>query len=302
MPQTMSLRLDVPTTNSLRGISILIIVVFHVLLYFDISPVFNLPGSVAVAAFLFLSGYGINESWKKKGLSGYWRKKFRRVIVPYYLFLIILTAIQGTFRWRDFLLDITFVHSSFWFVEYLVRCYLVFWIARRFFPRHVSAVFIIFGLLSLNCFMQIEAEQSFSFFCGLLVSEHINKVGQADRKCYLRVFMICFAVGAFFYLFKALPVIHQFKGTLGYNYILLLIKLPLAVCLILLPSFFRSMSSWKAVRVCGKCSLELYLVHLPLIDLIHYSAEGLAVYVLLTVVLTVLFYQFDTKVMPYIIR
>ena len=52
-------------TNCLRGIAAVIIVVFHVLITWDCPRVVNLPGSVAVALFLFLSGFGIHESYKK---------------------------------------------------------------------------------------------------------------------------------------------------------------------------------------------------------------------------------------------
>lgn len=148
MQHSETLKLDISTTNVLRGLSILIIVIFHIVLYYGFSPLFNLPGSVAVAVFLFLSGYGVNESWKKRGLRHFWLKKLRRIILPYYLLLLVKAAITGQFSWHDFLLDITFIHSSYWFIEYVVRCYFVFWLVRKFFPRHTSVVFILFGLLS----------------------------------------------------------------------------------------------------------------------------------------------------------
>lgn len=296
-----TLKLDISTTNSLRGLSILIIVIFHVILYYGISPLFNLPGSVAVAVFLFLSGYGVNESWKKRGLKHFWLKKLRRIILPYYLLLLVKAAVTGQFSWHDFLLDITFIHSSYWFIEYLVRCYLVFWLARKFFSRHTSVVFILFGLLSLNLFMQLEAEQSFSFFAGMLVSDHIEKVHFLGHKQVSQIFLCCFAIGLFFYLFKAIPVIHQYKGTLPYHYILLFIKLPLAICCILLPYYFTQLSRSRILHQLGQCSLELYLVHMIFLPYLSQGIKGMLLFILFTALFTIVFYLFDSRVLPQLI-
>lgn len=57
-------------TTCVRGISVLLIAIFHILLEWGNMPRYiNLTGSVCVAAFLFLSGYGIHESFKKNGLN-----------------------------------------------------------------------------------------------------------------------------------------------------------------------------------------------------------------------------------------
>ncbi len=292
---------DRATTNSLRGLAILVIVLFHVILYYGISPLFNLPVSVAVAAFLFLSGYGVNESWKKRGLAHFWLKRFRRIILPYYLFLLAEAAVTRHFVWHDFLLDITFVHSSYWFIEYVVRCYLVFWLARKLFPRHPYAVFLVFGLLSLNLFMQMEAEQSFSFFAGVLVSDNVERICRLSHKKVSRVFLCCLGIGSFFYLFKAIPLIHQYKGTLIYQYILLFIKLPLAICCLLLPYYFPRLSSSGVLHGLGKCSLELYLVHMAFLPFLDRGVSGMLWFVLLTILLTTVFYLFDAHVMPRLI-
>ena len=86
----------------------------------------------------------------------------------------------------------------------------------------------------------MEAELSFSFFAGMLVSDNIEKVHHLSYKKVSNLFFYSFAIGLFFYLSKAIPVIHQYKGTLPYHYILLFIKLPLAICCILYPTTLRN--------------------------------------------------------------
>lgn len=296
-----NLRFDVATTNSLRGVAILIITAFHVILYYDISPVFNVFGSVAVAVFLMLSGYGINESWKKHGLKHYWLKKVRRVVLPYWLFLLVVAAVSRKLVWRDFLLDISFIHSSYWFIEYLVRCYVVYWVARKFFPRHAMAVLLAFGLLSLHLFMQIEAEQSFSFFLGVVASEQKERLYAWKPATVRHLFWGSLGVGMFFYLFKAIPAIHQFKGTWGYVYLLVPIKLSWGISLVLAPYYLPAITRSGFLHVLGRCSLELYLVHMALLPCLVFGVHGALLYVALTVVLTALFYLFDTRLMPKVI-
>ena len=210
-------------------------------------------------------------------------------------------AITGQFSWHDFLLDITFINSSYWFIEYVVRCYFVFWLVRKFFPRHTSVVFILFGLLSLNLFMQLEAEQSFSFFVGILASDHIEKVHRLVHKQVLQIFLCCFATGLFFYLFKAIPVIHQYKGTLPYHYILLFIKLPFAINCILLPYYFTQLSRYRILYQLGKCSLELYLVHMIFLPYLNQGIKGILLFILFTALSTIVFYLFDARVLPQLI-
>lgn len=156
-------------TTCVRGISVLLIAIFHILLEWGNMPRYiNLTGSVCVAAFLFLSGYGIHESFKKNGLNKYWLKRFKRIILPYTLFITVLIPFNGNFEWNEYILDITYIHSSYWFIEYVVWNYVVYWFAQRFCSRHIYVVFLVFGLFSLNVLMQIEAEQSFSFGGGYI--------------------------------------------------------------------------------------------------------------------------------------
>lgn len=47
-----------------------------------LSSLFNIFDSVAVAVFLFIAGFGINESHKINGINNFWKKRFLRVIIP----------------------------------------------------------------------------------------------------------------------------------------------------------------------------------------------------------------------------
>lgn len=284
-------------TNCVRGISVLLIAIFHVLLECDGMPRYiNLTGSVCVAAFLFLSGYGINESYKKTGLRQYWRKRLLRIMLPYTVFITILIPFTSDFSWKSYLLDITYVHSSYWFIEFIVWNYLVYWIAQRFFSKYLFVVFLLFGLIGLNLFMQMEAEQSFSFVSGVFASYHIEKIRSIDSKKISYFVAASFLFGLFFLILKEIPTVHAYKGTVTYNYILLMIKLPMAVPLLVLPLYIPVLLRLRILYLCGISSLEIYLVHLALIDDALQDCIHIILYVVSTILLTYLFYQINNKV------
>ena len=70
-----------PLTDALRGIAIIMVLTGHIGLAMHCKPIGHL-GSFGVTLFLFLSGFGLNESFKKNGLKQYWPKKLRRVWLP----------------------------------------------------------------------------------------------------------------------------------------------------------------------------------------------------------------------------
>ena len=67
----------------MQGVSALLIMLMYFVMQLEGYPrFFNIFGSVAVAVFLFISGFGINESYKINGINSFWKKRFLRVIIP----------------------------------------------------------------------------------------------------------------------------------------------------------------------------------------------------------------------------
>ena len=70
-------------TQWMQGVSAIMIMLMHFVMQTAHYPRFlNILGSLGVAVFLFVSGFGINESYRDKGLDGFWRKRITRVILP----------------------------------------------------------------------------------------------------------------------------------------------------------------------------------------------------------------------------
>ena len=292
MQQDNNIILSYSYTNTVRGIAALIIIICHLLIHWNISRIFNLPGSVAVSAFLFLSGYGINESYKKHGLKKFWIKKINKIIIPFYLYYTVLTLLRNNYDTNTFIHEITFTKNEFWYIAFLIKSYLFYWISRKIFPQHTLIILTLFGIISLNIFKHIEAEQSFCFLLGVITSEKKGIIKQSPQniKYYLIGGII---IGITFLLLKEIPTIHQYKGTLLYNYILVMIKFPLAIVIILMPYYFNILIKNKFIHICGIASLELYLVHLPISFNTDMTIGSITLFIIETTILTYIFYHIN---------
>lgn len=108
----------------------------------ELSTLFNIFGSVAVAVFLFISGFGINESYKTHGINNFWKKRFLRVIIPCWTIFLFQLPFVEHFDSVQLLKNLTFYDSGLWFVDYIIRWYLVYWISRRFFTKTRNTFFL----------------------------------------------------------------------------------------------------------------------------------------------------------------
>lgn len=158
------------------------------------------------------------------------------------------------------LYNLLFTDSELWFVDFIVRWYIIYWAARKFLPRHTTKILALFSIAFIFT-QQLMSEQAFSFFCGYIVSQHYGKVKQLSRNMILKFTIAAFAYGTLFMLVKEIPFVRRYIGTLPFNFILLNIKLPLAVAIITAPHIFPVFRKMKPITWFGKISYEIYIVH-----------------------------------------
>ena len=245
----------------MQGVSALLIMLMHFVMQLEGYPrFFNIFGSVAVAVFLFISGFGINESYKTHSINNFWKKRFLRVIIPCWTIFLFQLPFVEHFNSVQLLKNLTFYASDLWFVDYIIRWYLVYWISRRFFTKNTKYILFVFGIY--NVFQQqLYSEQAFSFFCGYLASEYVGKLNKLNKKHVLKYTCLSVIYGIIFLLIKEIPTIQQIKGSILFNVILLNIKLPLAMSIIAAPFLFPLLKKIGIFNKLGKISYELYIVH-----------------------------------------
>ena len=249
-------------TQWMQGVSAIMIMLMHFVMQTEHYPRFlNILESLGVAVFLFVSGFGINESYRDKGLDGFWRKRITRVILPCWIvFLFALSFEEGVFDISRLLRNLLFTDSDLWFVDYIIRWYIVYWIGRKFMPKYTLYVLMAFG--AYNIFqMQLCSEQAFSFVCGFVVSEYYNTIKKIRKSTVLTFCSALWLYGCGLMIVKELDCVQLLKGTLPFNFLLLNIKLPLATFIIVLPYLVPVVKRMTFVSWIGRLAYELYIVH-----------------------------------------
>ena len=126
-------------TDSLRGIAILLVITSHIAGAIGTNLCTPL-GGIGVALFLFLSGYGLNESYKAHGLKLFWIKRITKVLLPYFIIETIAAYFKQDFNITTYILDITGIKTAYWYIAFLFKQYIIFYLLTRFlYKQHLLA-------------------------------------------------------------------------------------------------------------------------------------------------------------------
>lgn len=219
-------------------------------------------GGIGVSLFLIASGYGLNESFLKRGLTGFWRKRILRVWLPY----VLITLIAAPFcwiSWPDLLQRILCIRCLYWFVPYVIECYVVFWLLSKWLPKFRLPIMYALGLSTIFLMPELQAEQALGFATGVAISEH--KVWCRDiihNKKQVAILSIGFLLfGVCSLILKQTPMMREFTGTWIYNMCQMFVKFPLSMAILVglyqSPWLIRN----PLVAFTGVIAYELYLVH-----------------------------------------
>lgn len=271
---------------ALKGIAVLLILVCHLIGggfgFRYVTPM----GGIGVAIFLFLSGYGVNESFAKKSLTNFWENKITRILLPYLLWIIIVIPISyflyGRISW----------FPRYWYLEYLFLWYGLFWLTKKIFTRSANPI-MLFVSLVMFCFLpNLQSEQSFSFILGVLLSSNKDKLENSSRYQYMILSLLLMLFGVLSLGLKQFDFVRAFhEDHLFVKLLQLLIKLPIGLSIIIMyvigaNKFFYT----KILSSLGILSLEVYLVQMSLYGYISYSFGRLClVLVLLTFFVSALY-------------
>lgn len=281
-------------TQWVQGVSALLIMVMHFALATHSLPrLFNVLGSLGVAVFLFVSGFGLNESWKVHGLGGYWRKRILRVVLPCWIVMLFKLPFEEYFNLEQLIKNLSFCGSELWFVDYILKWYLAYWLCRRFFSHHTTQLLAVCSLMSVFC-QQLESEQSLSFFMGYIASVHYERIKRWSRRRVLKITIIATVFGLFFYIIKALPPMRPYIGTLFFNILLLNIKLPMATAVITLPYLVNGVKRLTPINWCGRACYELYIVHFNFMSYIT-GAVSIVAFSSLSLAISAIFKRFNDR-------
>ncbi|MDE5941670.1 MAG: acyltransferase family protein [Muribaculaceae bacterium] len=262
--------LSFPFTNSMRGVAILMILVGHISGVMGIVAL-NPLASTGVTLFLILSGYGLNESFRKHGLRHFWRKKILRVLLPYSFVFIALAVFNHNTSPLSWALNLLGLRTSYWYIAFIIKCYLIFWLASVAAPPYRLWIMT---LLSVGLFFiggELEAPQSFSFLFGVALSHSAISPSRLRNATVPKILLrpasiacLTFVIGTMFLAIKQIPYVRaEYYGSMLYDLIQLLINLPYAVSVMFALYGLKSFPSSRFLLFTGSISYELYLIHFP---------------------------------------
>lgn len=280
--------LSFETSTILRGLAILLVIFQHIGGGFGTNLLTPLGGT-GVAIFLVLSGYGLNESFKKKGIDYYWRNRISRVFIPYFILISIILCFSDSFNIKTYLLDIFGIRTSYWYIAFLLKQYILYYIATRFLYKYRLQIIFIISIIFIFILPNIEAEQGLSFFVGVLISEKYNKLCLNKSLTKSVIIFSFFCIGSIFLAIKQLPIIREYEDHFIWHWVQLFIKLPYAIFFILIIHKF-SIFRRKFLTFTGMISYELYLVHMIFLKYIDMELMNALMILVISFALSYLFY------------
>ena len=175
-----------------------------------------------------------------------------------------------------------------------MKQYILFYICTKFFCKVKLYIFILCSIIFLFTFPNIEAEQSFSFLTGVLISEYYQDIKRMVEKRYLVVSIIFFIIGTIFLGIKQLHFIRLYEGHYIYSIIQLFIKLPYALLFISIVHYLNILISSKFLKFSGKISYELYLVHMIFLQYINSNIYTAFLVIIVSYIISYLFFLFNS--------
>ncbi len=149
-----------------------------------------------------------------------------------------------------------------------------------------------FGVFSFSVFPCLQAEQSFSFFIGVVVSMYKLNLQKLTRKKALLLALLLFVLGVLMLQTKQLPQIRAFgENSFPMKIVQLIMKSSLALSLIIIANLvvesYRVNWLVRFLSLIGAYSLEVYLVQMIFYNSIHRSWLKLVFFLIVTVGISV---------------
>lgn len=196
-PSASGEKLGRDTSRELKGLAILMVLFGHMTLVhgwigIPATPVLGAP---AVEIFLFLSSFGLVSSYHKKGLKGFIPRRLLAVLIPLWIVNLVKIVYYAVFHVPPksillsfILVDIGSTDPSMWYIQYILLCYLIFFLV--FCIRKLSLKWK--AILVFLIFASAAIVNGFVFYQGLTPDSPF-------MECYSH--HLSFGLGVIFYLF-----------------------------------------------------------------------------------------------------
>lgn len=268
----------VKNCNLYKGFFALIVILHHISQRVSIGtlpPDFTRVGYLAVAVFLFLSGYGLQKQNLKKPdySNGFLLKRIPAILIPYVIMTFVywlIYTLLGDVRsfatiWHNFIANGDPIVWFSWYVVCILYFYITFYILMKIFKTNrVGTVFgsIVFCALYIFICQKLGFElwwyqTSFVFVLGIAFSSYEESIIKFIKKYYVAVLL--FSLAFFVVLAKHKWEIYWLVPSLETELLLVAV-----LSFLFLVSFFtlslKLKTDNKILDFLGKISFEIYMV------------------------------------------
>jgi peptidoglycan/LPS O-acetylase OafA/YrhL len=284
-------------TDIIKGASIFVIVVGHIAYHSGLTFV-NPIGLASLAAFLICSGFGLQKSYEKNGLKDFFRKRLLRIIIPYWIAVVAFFLLNPSkFSLLSLLEALLLIetYSYWWFVQFIVVSYILFYFVYSFVPEkfRLPCIFLLSTLFFAVMRFDLQASQAFSLPVGILISKYCSKTVVSQKKA-VYISLGSLLLGVAFLAAKFLPAIHSSIYPV-YNAFQVLISLLFAIPIIGMTYALMKLFIIRMLAAAGRASYELYITHTLLIFMIlnQVTVPRVALYIVLFGASSVAFYYLN---------
>mgnify|MGYP003293333278 CR=1 FL=1 len=283
----MKFNLNYRKTQYLKGIAIILVLLSHV-------STIKFAGNIGVGIFLLLSGYGVYDSYLKNGLKSYWRKKIKKVLLPYWIFnlvWIIIDYFRGiSYSLNTILLSfITYknvIDITMWYISYLLLWYVLFWIIFKLFKN--KYMYLLFMFLSVILSLLLGLKGIFGigggaqYYClmfplGVMLRYLYENYENKINKFVLPIFS--FLLFLFLYAYN-----NMYGASISYIRMVALIVSIVLILVIVFAYVDFDIPKKSIIKIYGKYSYFIYLIEgafLNKYDFLESIIENRNLYILL---------------------
>ncbi len=244
-----------------KGFAIAIVVYGHLGNLFNIRYLTPL-GGIGVAMFLILSGYGINESWKKNGRQDYWKKRLIAVFLPYIFVEAAAIPIRGGYTTAtQAILDLLAIRSDYylgWYITFQIVWYVLYYFVMRYIssPKIRYSIWIATGTIIILFSRMLYARQAYSFILGVALSDYQSLFSKLKRK---RTVLIITLTGVILLGIKQIPLFRATPEVIQNSLdMLMAVSFSVAALFFLVLVDKRFLTPFYYL---GIVSFEIYLIH-----------------------------------------
>lgn len=282
----LSLFLEKKQTDAVKGISMVMIFLHHftqLMEYQSLMYPFIFVGYISVAVFFFFSGFGLMSSFQKNEkpiqLKCFLIKRVARIYIPFIVANIFLGVLSNLLSYNNysaleiisqsFVLQNIILGKALWFINSILFFYFSFFLSLKYFKKN-NAIKVIFATTALYILVCVILglgnwwyNTAFAFPFGVLFAYKKESFFKLIKNNYL----ILAVLVSFFFLITFVIAIFFAQGFIA-RFMFESLAAILFICAVIIFLYKIDLNS-KFFSFVGKISLEIYLIHSSLFQILY---------------------------------